>query len=195
MKILSKIIKMFLYGAEETSLSVAAFLFIAMLGIGFTSVILRYIVQFPLAWTEEILSFMMAWGIFLGGGTIVRRYSHIRLSFFAEKLFGVRRAPVIWTALENLVGLGATTFIAYQGYRWMLFSYRTGAQGIGDIPYPFWVVRIVVLIGLGLMGLFYLERTVKQIQTRGLAGTEEQPAIMSTEEILPGQEEEEHQVR
>ncbi|MFC1926146.1 TRAP transporter small permease [Chloroflexota bacterium] len=195
MRILSKIIRVFLDSAEEISLSAAAFLFAAMLVIGFVSVILRYIVALPLSWTEEILAFMMAWGVFLGGGTIVRRYSHIRMSFFAEKLFGTRRAPVVWTALENLVGLGATTFIAYHAYRWVLHTYRTGAHGIGDIPYPFWVVRLAVLIGLGLMGLFYLERTVKQIQTRGMAGTEEQQAMMSTGEILPDQVKAEDQMK
>jgi len=180
MKILSRIIKKFLDGAEEVSLSAAALLFATMLGIGFTAVILRYFVQVPLSWTEEILGFMMAWGVFLGGGTIVRRYGHIRLSFFAEKIFGRKRAPVIWTAMENLLGFSATIFIAYHGYRWVLHSYRIGAHGIGDVHYPFWVVRMVVVIGLGLMGLFYLERTVKLIQTRGQAGTEEQPSIMST---------------
>ncbi|MFC1993653.1 TRAP transporter small permease [Chloroflexota bacterium] len=195
MKILSSIVKIFLNGAEKISLWAASFLFAAMLGIAFTAVILRYFVHFPLSWTEEILAFMMAWGVFLGGGTVVRRYGHIRLSFFAEKIFGRSRAPVIWTAVENLVGFGATTFVAYHGYRWVLHAYRVGAHGIGDIPYPFWVVRMVVVIGLGLMGLFYLERIVKQIQTRGRAGTEEQQSIMSTGDVLTGSEDEEHQVR
>ncbi|MFC1963026.1 TRAP transporter small permease [Chloroflexota bacterium] len=166
-------------------MSAGALLFAVMLIMGFVSVILRYFVQLPLSWTEEILSFMMAWGVFLGGGTVVRRYNHIRMSFFAEKLFGTKRAPVVWTALENVVGFGATIFLSYHSYRWVLFTYRTGAHAIGDIPYPFWVVRMVVLIGFGLMGLFYLERIFKQVQTKGLAGTQEQQGIMVTKEAIP----------
>ncbi|MFC2058607.1 TRAP transporter small permease [Chloroflexota bacterium] len=184
MRILSKVIKVFLNGTEEISLSAAAFIFAVMLVLGFLSVILRYVVHYPFTWTEEILAFMMAWGVFLGGGTVVRRYGNIRMGFFAEKLLGAKRAPVIWTALENLVGLAAITFISYQAYRWILYSYRTGTKGFGDIPYPFWVVRLVVLIGFGLMSLFYLERAFKQVQTRGQAGTEEQQGIMTTEEAL-----------
>ncbi|MFC2059427.1 TRAP transporter small permease [Chloroflexota bacterium] len=70
----------------------------------FLAVILRYVFHIHLSWTDETTTHMMTWGVFLGVASVSRANSHIRIGFFAEKMLGARRAAIVWTTTENVIG-------------------------------------------------------------------------------------------
>jgi TRAP-type C4-dicarboxylate transport system permease small subunit len=46
----------------------------------------RYVLNSPLVWTEELCRYLFIWICFLGWTIALRRKSHIRISFFLERL-------------------------------------------------------------------------------------------------------------
>ncbi|MFC1994367.1 TRAP transporter small permease [Chloroflexota bacterium] len=150
---------------ELISASFGVVIVLAMMGITFISVVLRYLFNQPISWTEFVLGYMLAWSIFLLMGSVTRKDDHIRMSFVIERLFGENKARKISTTVENVFGLGISAFFFFHGYRWVLNSYRAGLAEwtSAGFTYPVWIVRIVAPIGLGLVTLFYLERCIKQI--------------------------------
>jgi len=154
------------------------FLFAVMFIIMFLAVILRYIFHINLSWTDETTTHMMTWGVFLGLASVCRTNSHIRIGFFAEKVLGMRRATLLWTTIENVVGITIAIYFAYYGYEWILLSQKFGAKSVGEFVYSLWIVRSVYFIGMVLMAIFYFERIVKQIWARGAVPFEEHDAML-----------------
>jgi len=163
MRYIGKSVKFILDFLEIAPLWLGMALFVTMTSIAFAGVIMRYTVHSPITWEAEVTSFMMAWGVFLGVGTVTRHNAHIRIAFFAEKIFGEKRGPIVWSFMETILGMGLCGYIAYLGARWVKLSYDTGAASLGDIRYELWIPRMAVSIGLSLMVLFYFERFVKQL--------------------------------
>ena len=163
MTYIGKAVKYTLDFLEKAPLWFAMLLFLIMTCIAFMGVIMRYTVHSPITWEHEVTSFMMAWGVFLGTATVTRDNSHIRISFFAEKIFGAKRGPEAWSFMEEVMGMGLCGYICYLGGRWIKLSYDTGAASLGDIRYDLWIPRMAVSIGLALMVVFYTERFVKRL--------------------------------
>ena len=164
---------------ERVTTGIGAAFLIGMAGVMFFATVLRYLFDFPLPWSEEVLRYMMAWSILLLIGVVARRDEHIRFNFFAEKLFGQSRAPQVWAFLENLFGLVTMGFLSWVGFKYFWYAYTLGFRTPNTaLPwkYPFWVVQIVFFIGMILTGLFYLERLVKQIQSWRAAGASTSPS-------------------
>ena len=108
----------------------------------------------------------MTWGVFLGVASITRDNSHIRVSFFADKILGQEKASRVGITLENITGVAACGFLTYLSTRWILFSYQAGTT--------LWVPRLAVLIGTALLTIFYVERLIKQIKSYRAQRTPEQ---------------------
>ncbi len=150
---------------EKLSLGAAVFLLLAMAGFMFSSIIARYVFNRPIAWSEELLTFLFSYSIFIVLGAVVKSDQHIRIGFFLEKIAGEERAKRIWTTLENVIGLGITAFFAYTAYRWTAASYTIGEREFTQFIqnfYPVWIVKVLPTVGMGLLSFFYLERCIKQ---------------------------------
>jgi TRAP-type C4-dicarboxylate transport system permease small subunit len=59
-------------------------------------VIFRYILNFPLFWTEELARYCLVWSSLLGSAVAVKRGQHIAVTIFVERLPpGLRRGLTI----------------------------------------------------------------------------------------------------
>jgi len=148
---------------EKLTLSFSALLFAVMTIFAFVAVILRYFFDTGVMWETEVLGYFMAWGVFLGAASVTRENSHVRVSYFADKIFGEKRAPKVSFTLENIIGICACGYLTHIASRWIIRTVESGAIGPGDLQYALWIPRLVVVIGLPLMVLYYTERLVKQI--------------------------------
>ncbi len=87
----------------------------AMTCIVFVSVVFRYVLNSPLAWSEELASLLFAWLTFIGAYVGIRSRSHIRIDTLVLVL---PRAVQRW--LERLADLGVLVLLlllAWQGFR------------------------------------------------------------------------------
>ena len=114
----------------------------------FSQVIMRYVFEFVLHWTEEVSAMAMVWAVYMGASLCVRERFHIRI------LVAVRALP---TALGRIVIFTADLCWAlfcllmlkvgwdYLGVLWEYPSY-SASLGI-DTLYP----QSILLIGYALM--------------------------------------------
>jgi len=59
-------------------------LFIIMVSLVFLQVLTRFVVNYPISWTEEISRYLMIYIIFLGSALLVRKRAHIAVDFLLE---------------------------------------------------------------------------------------------------------------
>ncbi|TFJ92210.1 TRAP transporter small permease [Lentibacillus salicampi] len=63
---------------------VVSVLFIALVVLVFMQVVTRFVINFPLAWSEEISRYIMIYIVFLGSALAVRKNEHIAIDFLLE---------------------------------------------------------------------------------------------------------------
>ncbi len=81
--------------------------------ITFGSVVLRYVFSFGVAWSEELVRYLIIWITFVGIAVAVRRGTSINMDFFAR--FGgpgVRRT--LWL-VQHVIGLVFAAALLYWG--------------------------------------------------------------------------------
>jgi TRAP-type C4-dicarboxylate transport system permease small subunit len=87
----------------------------AMTCIVFVSVVFRYVLDSPLAWSEELASLLFAWLTFIGAYVGIRSRSHIRIDTLVVFL-----PPAVQRWLERAGDLGVLILLlvfAWQGFR------------------------------------------------------------------------------
>ena len=82
----------------------AVFIIISVMAFDvFIEVIFRYVLLFPLFWTEEFARYCLVWSSLLAAGIALKRGQHIAVTFFAE------RVP---KRIRAIAGLGGDIFVA-----------------------------------------------------------------------------------
>ena len=175
MRLIGRLVTLVLNVLEHTSLGLGVLFFAIMTGMAFSGVIMRYFFQMGFTGQTAIMSLLMTGGVFLGVASVTRDNSHIRISFFADKLLGQKRAARVGATIENIAGVMACGFLTYQAVRWVLLGYRAGA--------PFWMPRLILLVGMALLTIFYTERLVRQIIFGHADETEDSNQTGETEDI------------
>ncbi|UCC59707.1 MAG: TRAP transporter small permease, partial [Dehalococcoidia bacterium] len=135
------------------------------------------------AWYEHVIILMLVWSIFILVGSSTRRDDHIIVGFFIEKIAGSEeRARRIRTVLDTVIGLGISTFLVWALYRWAAYSHSLGSliYITGTGYYAEWIRRVPVVVGIGLVSFFYLERFIKLLVL--LIGSQREIAMGSESE-------------
>ena len=124
--------------------------------ITFANVVLRYLTDESIAWTEEISIALMVVMTLAAGGAAVARERHIRIDYFLERGSPQRRR------LFELIGAAAIVLLfaamAVLGARMVWDEYRFGetSPGIG-VPkwwYSIWLPVLSLAIALRAGGVF-----------------------------------------
>jgi TRAP-type C4-dicarboxylate transport system permease small subunit len=83
----------------------------AMACLAFANVVTRYVLQYPLAFTEELEVNALVWLTMFGTSAAFRRRHHLRLLFFQEKF-----SPVVQKYLQVSMGLLAAALFGWLGW-------------------------------------------------------------------------------
>ena len=117
------------------------------------NVIMRYFFNNPIRWSEEVVTSLFVWTVFIGSAYAYRNHSHlgvdIVVNFMPDRMKKV--VSIIMGILELLVLLMLTIISAQYVYH-LIFS-RTGAfkPALTDmLRVPKWWTGIAVPIGFGL---------------------------------------------
>ena len=113
-------------------------------------IISRFLVFFPLPWSQELLQFMNIWMVFLGAGLAVKEGGHIRVEFLRERL--PEKIKPFFNALSNMVSLTIVFFVAIQAYT---LVEKTAKQTFGSLPFSMSWFYLSLLVGCSLMALNY----------------------------------------
>jgi TRAP-type C4-dicarboxylate transport system permease small subunit len=114
----------------------AGTLFLLAAAINIVNVIARYVFSTPIFWAEEILIFIVIWGVFLVAGSITYRGGHLNMDLVYAGM------SATWKRMINiaiaLTLIACTLFTAAQSWKVVMLHYRNHGVTAGtDIPLVF----------------------------------------------------------
>lgn len=144
------------------------------------NVIMRYFFNNPIKWSEEVVTSLFVWTVFIGSAYAYRNHSHLGVDIVVNFLPGNAKkvVSVIMAVLELLVLVMLTVISAQYVYH-LLYS-RSGAfkPVLTDmLRVPKWWTGIAVPIGFGISTyhsvIFLLRDKLQLFKSRNQEGGEE----------------------
>ncbi|OIJ22299.1 TRAP transporter small permease protein [Anaerobacillus alkalidiazotrophicus] len=160
---------------EEVILGVFSVIMVAVI---FLQVIMRYVFDNSLSWSEELARYCFIWLVYIGISYGVKKQRHIKVDVLL--LLFKDKARLIFTIISNLLFLFFCLFVIKYGsdiaFKLLEWGQKSPANQI-----PMGLVYLAAPVGMGLTAIRIIQHLVKQI--RGLLGFEEID-IKTTQEKL-----------
>jgi TRAP-type C4-dicarboxylate transport system permease small subunit len=121
---------------------------LAAIAINFANIVGRYVFLAPLAWAEEVLSFLVIWGVCLGASAVTYDRRHLVMDLFAGAFPSVLRRALDWVILAALVGFSG--FAAIQAWKIVALMARNGQVSI-TAGIPMTIPYCAFVVGFGLI--------------------------------------------
>lgn len=130
----------------------------------FYGVFMRYVMNNPSSWVDEISQYLIIWGVLIGTSVALRNDHHIKVDMLFD-VFPLRVQYYI-TLFANLIGTAFSAFILYYGYTLVAFTHRTGQRST-DVGIPLYIVySILPLMGI-LLSLRFLVKLYETARHNG----------------------------
>jgi TRAP-type C4-dicarboxylate transport system permease small subunit len=129
---------------------IAGALLLVAIAINMANVIGRYVFAAPVFWAEEVLIFMIIWGVYVAAGSISYLGAHLTMDLFSARLRSpYRRFLGILTVILTVT---CSAFVVMQTARILGLYLRTGeATMAARVPLVY--AHAAVLVGFALMGI------------------------------------------
>jgi len=136
---------------------------LAAIAINFANIVGRYVFSAPLDWADEVLVFLLVWGVCLGASAVTYDRRHLDMNLLSAG-FPPRLTMVLETIkLVTMVGL--CSFIALQAWKIVALMADNGQVSIAA-GIPMTVPYAAFVVGFGLMAV----ATIAAAWVHGLRG-------------------------
>lgn len=136
-------------------LGYAAGLGILLMGlILFYEVVMRYFLNSPTIWAQEVSIYIFMWTMLAGAAYTLHVDKHVRIDLLLMKLSP--RTQKIMEFLTSIVGMVFSAFVTYQAYGMIAASFRYGKLSATPLRVPLWIPQTSMLIGFALLTLEFL---------------------------------------
>lgn len=130
----------------------------------FGQVVCRYVLHNPLSWSEELARYLFIWLTFCGASVAFYEGTHIRVSYFVERI-GSQKLQAAIFALADVLCLWLLWIFVKDGFvvasRVMSLGQMSSSMGF----LPVGVVYLAVPVGSLFMALNVLYHAVSHLQT------------------------------
>lgn len=141
---------------EKTIKVLMAALIAGMVVLIATQVCFRYVLNEPLAWTEEVARHLMIWSALLGAAVAYRRKGHLGMDILVMHL------PRQWRrAVEVILQVLSIGFFGILVVHGIPLVERTMRQFSSAIRIPMGYIYAAIPVGSALILLFAIERLVR----------------------------------
>lgn len=130
-----------------------------MLAVVLYQVFMRYVLNRPPTWSDELARYLYIWMVFLGAALVSRRGAHITMEYLPAGLRG--RARSLLLVLHEVVILGTLLYILRSSVVYYQFYARIRSPAM-EMPSAFLIV-VLPLSGI-LMFLHHLARAAAHLQ-------------------------------
>lgn len=167
---------------EEGALIVSFFITV---GLVFIQVIMRYIFNSSLSWSEELTRFIFVWQVWMGTSIAAKRNNHIRVEILSNAVKG--KGKIIYDLFGDLLVLLFTIFLVYSGIGVVGRMLRLGTVlPAMQIPMAAMYISLPVSsVCVSVRLIFRIARQVKALVTGGSPeeyGAAEKALIIDEEE-------------
>lgn len=131
-------------------IALAAIALIASMVLIVYSVVMRYALNQPVAWIDELVGYLLVATVMLAAADTLLEGEHIAVDIVTERLSSRGRRLAL---LGGLVAVAASAvLLAVEGVDMVRFSRMVGLMSNGYMAVPMWVPQLLVPIGAVLMG-------------------------------------------
>ncbi len=126
-------------------------------------VVFRYFFASPLTWTEELSRYLLVWGAFLAGSSLVKRQENMFVDFFINKL-STQKLKIVKLG-THVVTFAFLIFLFYYSYKVIpRISMRQITPALGIRMF---YVQVSIIVGLLLMILQTVRVFLSDLLDRG----------------------------
>lgn len=113
------------------------------------SVVLRYVLNTPQVWTDELSGYLLVALVMFGLGETVRRGDHINVDLFTSRLGP--RGQVLARVWGLVAMIAVASVLLVRSWDMVAFSHMVGLLSDGYLSIPIWIPQSSLLIGFSLM--------------------------------------------
>jgi C4-dicarboxylate transporter DctQ subunit len=134
---------------------------LAML-VGLVQVVGRYVApRYAISWAEEVIVYLIVWGIMLAASQLVRTDGHVRPDLL---LRAVSPRAQRWMEVANCIAaLLFCAGLAWYGWSIVETSWTLDERSSSDLQFPMWIYSAAVPTGAVLMTGRYLIRLYRYL--------------------------------
>lgn len=129
--------------------ALSALLILVVFGLISYSVFMRYMMDAPLVWSDELIGYLLVAMAFLGLAAAFLDDRHIVIDLITHKLTGSKKQFSEFFGYFTV--LVVAIIFTYSNYESMMFNRSFGLYSVGDLEAPIWVTQIAMVIGSGLL--------------------------------------------
>ncbi|SFM28387.1 TRAP transporter small permease [Salibacterium qingdaonense] len=127
---------------------VASAMLVALAVLVFFQVVTRFVINFPLAWSEEISRYLMIYIVFLGSALAVRNREHIAIDFLFDLVSAATKKK-----LQFIVSIISTAFFIILCYYGTVLTFTVIGQVTPTLQFSIAWVYAAVPVGSLIMAL------------------------------------------
>ena len=120
------------------------------------SVFMRYVINIPQTWTDELVGYFLVATVMFGVAETLRKNDHIAVDLISAKLNNKNRRYVNLWGMIAVILLSMAMF--FSSYQMVEFSYSVNLISDGYVEVPMWIPQFSLLIGYGFLLLSALNR-------------------------------------
>jgi TRAP-type C4-dicarboxylate transport system permease small subunit len=121
---------------------------LAAVAINIANVVGRYVFDAPVSWAEEVMSYMIIWGVFVAVGAITYQGTHLRMDLLVLSVRGWLAHAL--GALTVALMLACACFMMWQSFQIVRLYAATGETSMGA-RIPLVYAHTALLVGFVLM--------------------------------------------
>jgi TRAP-type C4-dicarboxylate transport system permease small subunit len=137
-------------------------------GIVCYAVVMRYLLNKPIGWGEEVSTYLMIWAAFLGAGYTMQMDGHIGVDVIVGRL--PARAQKFLGLGKDLVGIAFLTVLTVKGLEECALSMKLGQTSISELSIPMVIPHLSVPAGAILLGLQVVVKSLTRLLSEGDPG-------------------------
>lgn len=132
---------------------------LAAIAINFANIVGRYLFLAPLPWAEEVLSFLIIWGVALGASAVTYDRRHLAMDLFSSVFPRPMRIAVEILTLFAMVGFSG--FACVQAWKIVRLMAENGQVSI-TAAIPMTIPYAAFIAGFGLIAIAAVAETINR---------------------------------
>ena len=133
------------------------------IAINFANIVGRYLFLAPLAWAEEVLSFLVIWGVAFGASAVTYERRHLAMDLFSENFPPRLRRAVDALILGTMIALCG--FACFQGWKIVAIMAANGQASI-TAGVPMTIPYFSFVLGFGLITVAAVVQLLRGLTSR-----------------------------
>ena len=136
--------------------AVSAVLIVATFVVTIYAIFMRYVMNKPLLWADEITGWALVAIVMLGAAEAYRRGDHIAIDLLSARATGLRKRIIDFVA--DVAVLAFAVIVAISTWEAISFARMFGSYTSGHIVIETWILQTPILIGCVLLILMAVIR-------------------------------------